>query len=154
VRFFFLSISLCVLASTYAQKPKYLSLEALGSGGLASLNYEQGIIDKDIFDMHFRTGLSFAPIDKNNGTAIIFPLMVHGLLGSGNHKLDLGLGQALTVTTRGSFFLRMPASVGYRFEPIDKRYYLRASYTPIVSYLFNFQWEHWGGLTFGYRLTK
>lgn len=132
----------------------YLSAELAGSAGVGSLNFETTMLIRNPVDLVFRAGLSFAPIDKNNGTAIIFPVMVHMLLGKADHKLDVGLGQAFSVTTRGSLFARMPFSVGYRFEPVEKRYYLRAAYTPIISYLFNFQWEHWGGITFGYRITK
>ena len=66
-----------------------------------------------------RTGISGTYIDKNNGAGIIFPVMVHGIYGK-KHGLDLGIGQALTLTTRGSFFLRAPLSVGYRFEPNRK----------------------------------
>ena len=74
------------------------------------------------------------------GLAPIFPAMIHAQFGKSNHKADIGLGQAFTVTTRGSLFSRMPISCGYRFEPKNKRYYVRASYTPIISYLYNFQW--------------
>lgn len=150
--FFLIVFSLSI--SAFSQKSKYLSFEVAGSGGLGSLNYENAFFESEKMDLHFRAGLSFAPVDKNNGIGIVFPLMVHTILGAGNHKADIGLGQTFTITTKGSFFVRMPFSVGYRFEPAEKRYYLRASYTPIISYLFNFQWENWAGLTFGYRLTK
>ncbi len=137
-----------------SQKRNYLSFEALGSGGFGSLNFEHQLFEGNFTDVHFRSGLSFFPIDKNNGTAIVFPLMIHGIFGEKKHKLDVGIGQSLSVTTRGSLFLRMPFSVGYRIEPDEKRYYFRVSYTPIISYIYNFQWENWGGLTFGYKLTK
>lgn len=153
-RFLFCLLLISISLNGGAQKHKYVSFELAGSGGLGSVNYEQAVLDNEKFDLHFRAGFSFAPIDKNNGTALIFPVMLHGLLFEGPHKLDVGLGLTFTVTTRGSLYSLMPFSCGYRFEPTDKRYYLRASYTPIISYLFEFQWQHWGGLTYGYRITK
>lgn len=150
----FIFLFCVVSAHSWSQKNNYLSFELLGSGGLGSLNFEHQFFDRDKTDLIFRSGLSFMPIDKNNGTAVIFPLMVHSVFGEGNFKADVGLGQTLTVTTKGQFFFRMPFSAGMRFEPQDKRYYLRLSYTPIISYIYNFQWEHWGGFTYGFKLTK
>lgn len=135
-------------------KPLTLSIEAGGSGGLGSLNLERDFKRTEKWTFLWRTGLSYTPIDKNNGGGIIFPLMVHGLIGQNSHKLDLGIGQGITITTRGQFFARTPVVVGYRFQPADKSYYLRVAYTPLVSYLFDFQFQHWGGITFGYTFKK
>lgn len=139
---------------SYGQKDNYLSLELAGSGGFGSLNFEHSFLKRDAFDLQYRIGFSLAPVDKNNGTAIVFPLMIHGIYGEKSHKLDLGVGLAYTVTTRLAMYLKSPLSVGYRFEPVDKNYYLRLAYTPIVGYLVDFQWQHWGGFTFGYKLKK
>lgn len=126
-------------------------LELGGSGGFASFNYEWNFASQQRIRWMLRMGISGTYIDKNNGAGIIFPVMAHGIYGK-KHGLDLGIGQALTLTTRGSFFLRTPLSVGYRFEPNRKRMFYRISYAPIVSYLVDFQWEHWGGITIGYKL--
>lgn len=128
-----------------------LYFELGGSGGFGSINYEWNFHSSERIRWMLRTGLSGTYIDKNNGAGIIFPVMVHGVYGN-THGLDVGIGQAFTITTRGSFFLRAPVSVGYRFEPKEKRMFYRFSYTPIVSYLLDFQWEHWGGITIGYKL--
>lgn len=134
-------------------KKRFASFELAGSGGLASFNYETSIKKFHFSDLYFRVGLSASPIDRNNGTAIVFPLMVHFVYGQSKHKLDLGLGQTISITTRGAFFVRMPASIGYRIEPDDKKYFWRFSYTPIISYLVDFQWQHWGGISFGIKLN-
>jgi len=160
--FFFLMF----VNSSFTQRDKYVSFELAGSGGLASFNYELSLFkkprirttfetstkEKFKYKFNWRFGISVAPIDKNNGVALVFPIMVHGVFGQKQHKLDVGIGQAITITTKGNFFFIMPASIGYRFQPIDKRYYLRLSYTPIISYLVNFQWQNWAGITFGYKL--
>lgn len=140
--------------NSYSQFDRYLSFELLGSGGIASFNFEKTFYQKNKLKLNYRIGFSAMPIDKNNGDALIFPLMVHAVLGEKAHKLDVGLGQSITITTKLNGFILMPMSFGYRFEPTDKRYYLRASYTPLISYLVDRQWQHWGGLTYGFKLKQ
>ncbi|MDD3741623.1 MAG: hypothetical protein PHH30_10305 [Bacteroidales bacterium] len=130
----------------------YVSLEVGGSGGLGSINYENTFITKSNFSGYYRVGFSFAPIDKNNGVALIFPLMIHELIGSSDHKIDLGIGPSLSITTKGNVFTLMAISAGYRFQPQNKNYYIRIAYTPIVSFMVDFQVQHWAGLCFGYKI--
>lgn len=165
----FILVFIAAATSVRAQKERSLSFELAGSGGFGSLNFEKNIylksenepivdelmVPKKVgFRMDMRYGFSFTPVDKNNGVVLIFPIMLHAVKSKGNHGLDLGLGQTISITTRGRFFVMMPASIGYRFQPLDKKYYLRFSYTPIISYLIDFQYQHWGGITFGYRLKS
>ncbi len=138
-----------------------------GSGGLASINYEKplwipsdygvkrdncGPLKSSRYFLAWRFGFSVMPIDKNNGVALIFPVMVNWIYGCGNHKLEIGAGLATTVTTRLSFYFKSPLVLGYRFEPMDKRCFMRVSYTPIVGWWFDYQWQHWGGISIGYKL--
>ncbi len=143
-----------IVATPQLKLPKRQNLyfELGGSGGFGSINYEN-IFAHRYPKLRFllRPGLSFTPIDKNNGFALIFPVMVHGIYGI-NHCLDVGLGQTFTITSKGQFFFRAPLSVGYRLEPKESRMFYRFSYTPIVSYLFDRQWEHWGGISIGYKI--
>lgn len=133
------------------QHPKSLYIELGGSGGFGSFNYESTFGEGYVSRWMFRAGISGTFIDKNNGAVFIFPVMIHWVYGK-NHGLDLGIGQALSITTRGKLFLRTPLSIGYRLEPESSRFFYRVSYTPIVSYLVDFQWEHWGGISIGYKL--
>jgi hypothetical protein len=137
-----------------AQEQNYFSFELAGSGGLASLNYEHTVLDRTKLDLNMRYGFSFAPIDKNNGAVLIFPIMLHFLIGENAHKLDLAAGQTISITTKGSPFIAAPLAIGYRFQPLDKKYFFRCSYTPIVSYLIDFQWQNWAGITFGYHFNR
>lgn len=170
--FYLTAFALFILAisnTSLAQKERSLSFELAGSGGFGSINFEKNIYLKSEnepivdelmspkkigFKLDMRYGFSFTPVDKNNGVVLIFPIMLHAVKSKGNHGLDMGLGQTVSITTRGRFFIMMPASIGYRFQPLDKKYYLRFSYTPIISYLIDFQYQHWGGITFGYRLKS
>lgn len=131
---------------------KNIYLELGGSGGFASFNFEWIFAHRNRkIRWLLRPGFSVSPIDKNNGVALIFPVMVHGIYGK-HHCLDIGVGQTITITTRGQFFFRAPVSIGYRLEPKESRMFYRFSYTPIVSYLFDQQWEHWGGISIGYKI--
>ena len=149
-----LFVLFCLTFSTniFGQKSRFVSLELGGSGGIASLNYEKEIWEREVLDLSLRFGFSFVPIDRNNGTVFIFPIMIHGIFGHSAHKFDTGIGQTLSFTSKGALFFRAPLSLGYRFQPIGRRYFFRVAYTPIVSYLVDFQWEHWAGLTFGLRI--
>lgn len=145
--------------SAFAQedKSRALFLEVGGSGGLGSINYEASLFPSLRTDLHrntWRAGFSVAPIDRNNGSALVFPIMINSLIGKKSHLLELGLGQGITVTTKGSFFMLTTAAVGYRFKPKEKPWFFRATYTPLVSYLVDFQVQQWGGLSIGYRFSK
>lgn len=129
-------------------------LEVAGSGGLGSINFEQSFYKKKIIDLTWRAGLSIAPIDKNNGTGIVFPLMINTLLGKTSHKAEIGLGQGITVTTRGSIFTLTTAVLGYRYQSSEKPWFYRVGYTPLISYLVDFQVQHWGGISVGYTFKN
>ncbi len=138
----------------YAEKNMYLSLELAGIGGLGSINIEKNFLQINKLNLGWRAGFSLAPIDSNNGTALIFPVMLQAKWGGPVHSLEFSAGQALTVTTKGSVFILMPLSLGYRLEPAGKNYFLRVAYTPLVSWLLDWQWQHWGGISFGYRIGQ
>lgn len=125
-------------------------IEIGGNGGLGSINYESPFLLKDNCALTWRAGLSFAPIDKNNGTAIVFPLMVNSIIGSNAHKLELGVGQGLSITTKGSAYILGTALIGYRYQPKNKNIFYRIGYTPLISYLVDFQWQNWAGISIGY----
>lgn len=135
-------------------KKKSFFFELAGSGGLGSFNYEKEIYKKKITEFTFRLGFSIAPIDKNNGAGLVFPIMVNALVGKNAHKFEAGIGQGITITTRGSFFILATAVIGYRYQHPDKKWFYRISYTPLISYLVDFQIQHWGGLSIGYTFNK
>ncbi len=161
----------CAIAQdvyTFAIDEKNIFLELGGSGGLGSINYERTLWDvqgqrkirdncggkpiaKHVFT--WRAGFGTSPIDKNNGWVLVFPAMVNVVYGLGNHKLEAGAGIALSVTTKGGFYMKSPAMIGYRFSPEDKRYFLRVNYTPIIGWWFDYQWQHWAGISLGYHLS-
>jgi hypothetical protein len=150
----FLSGSGILLAQNSTEKRKSLFFELAGSGGLGSINYESTFLKRPKLEATWRLGLSFAPIDKNNGVGIVFPIMANALLGENAHKLELGLGQGITITTKGNFFLLTTAAIGYRYQSLNKNWFYRATYTPLISYIIDRQLQHWGGLSIGYTFKN
>jgi hypothetical protein len=139
-------------AQEITPKQRTIFLELGGSAGLASFNYEKEFKSYPNLSLRFRSGFSYAPIDKNNGSSLISPLMIQGLIGKKNHKLELGIGQGITITTRLHFFSLTTPAIGYRFESPESNWIFRASYTPLISYLIDFQYQHWAGLSVGFKL--
>ena len=66
---------------------------------------------------------------KSNGVGLVFPLMINARFGEGTSKLDMGLGQGVTITTKGAFFMLTTAAVGYRYQKETSPWYFKASYT-------------------------
>lgn len=147
-------ISVLTYGQTDTNKRKSVFFEIAGSGGVGSFNYEKLFFKKNNTEFTWRAGLSFAPIDKNNGTGIVFPLMINTLIGENSHKLELGLGQGITITTKGSFFALTTAAIGYRYQSENKKWFYRVTYTPLISYLVDFQIQQWGGVSIGYTFNK
>ena len=102
----------------------------------------------------WRAGLSFSPVDRNNGNAIIFPLMINSLIGKSKNKIEFGIGQGISFTTKGSFFALALADIGYRRQNPDKRFFYRITYTPLISYIVDLQVQLWFGLSIGYNIRK
>lgn len=143
-----------VYSQSDSQGEDKLFLEIAGSGGVGSFNYEWTFAKKIYSEYTLRLGISLAPIDKNNGVSFIFPIMLNTLIGKSAHKVELGLGQGLTITTKGNLFSLTTLVAGYRFQPEAKNWFLRVSYTPLVSYLYDFQVQQWAGVSFGFKLRK
>lgn len=129
-------------------------LEIGGSGGLGSINIEKGIFQKNNIDITGRFGFSLAPIDNNNGMGFVFPILAHGLIGNQQHKAEFGLGQGLTVTTKGHFFLLTTPTLGYRYFSKKSGWFYRLSYTPLISYILDFQYQNWAGISIGYSFKN
>jgi hypothetical protein len=151
--FLLLLISNTSFGQTYAKR-KSVFFEIAGSGGIGSINYEKLLCKKNNIEYTGRLGFSIAPIDKNNGIGLVFPFMVNSIFGKHSHKLELGIGQGLTVTTKGSFFLLTIPTIGYRYQNEKKKMFYRVTYTPLISCLIDFQVQQWAGISIGCTLNN
>lgn len=148
-------IILALIFSSFTIKAQEsLYLEGAGHGGIGSINFEGPIKKWDKLSLHYRMGMSFVPIDANNGVNFIFPLLIGGLYGEKNMKFEFGLGQTPAVTTQGAFYSRLPILTGVRFDNPEKLLYYKIAYTPIVNYITDRQWLHWFGAGIGLKLEK
>lgn len=145
--------SLMTYGQTASLRQNNVFFELGGSGGIGSINVEKFISSRNRLRLNWRMGLSLAPIDKNNGTGIVFPIMVNALIGKNAHCLEMGVGQGLTITTKGSLFALTTVAVGYRHQSKSEKWFYRVTYTPLISYLVDLQIQQWGGLSIGYTLT-
>lgn len=142
-------------------------IEAGGSGGLGSVNYEYWFpprINTVIAESHgadeaisynryvLRGGIGLSPVDRNNGWVIVMPMMANLVWGrhTSPHRIEIGGGIAPSITTKGAWYIKSPLVLGYRWNPYDKRVIFRAGYTPIVGWLVDYQWQHWFGVSFGW----
>jgi hypothetical protein len=136
------------------QKRKSLFFELAGSGGVGSFNFEKAFLKKKNTDFTWRVGLSLAPIDRNNGVGIVFPVMINTMTGKSAHKLEVGIGQGITVSTKGQFFALTTPAIGYRYQPETKNVFYRVTYIPLISYLVDLQVQQWGGISIGYSFKN
>ncbi len=136
------------------EKKRAVFFELGGSGGFGSVNYEQSFYNIKNTELNWRLGFSMTPIDRNNGIGLVFPIMVNALIGERSHKLELGLGQGITISTKGSFFALTTGVVGYRYQTNSSPWFYRVSYAPLISYILDFQVQHWGGLSIGYAFKS
>lgn len=123
-------------------------VELGGSGGLFSVNHELVMVQGEKFALTRRIGLSFMPIDANNGVNLIVPAALMGRFGQDRHFAELGLGLGSSFTTEGAFFMRGLFIAGYRHHTAGPLFF-RLSYTPLMSIFYDFQWEHWVGVSIG-----
>ena len=122
-----------------------------GSAGVGSFNYEHSLIEKEWYQLRWSAGLSVFPSDKNNGIVFVIPTLLHWLVGKTESKAEIGIGQALSVTTKASGFSMLTPFIGYRYQHPRYRWIYRVTYTPIISYLVQYQYQHWFGLSVGYQ---
>lgn len=137
-------------------KPLSVYLELGGAAGIASLNIEQTFSDHGTIHLAYRLGLSGFPIDRNNGFVLVIPAGIHVIAGDKEkgHNLDLSLGQNLSITTKRKAHLMTTLGLGYRYQQRKKPWFFRIAYTPMISYLLAFQYQHWAGMTLGYSLNR
>lgn len=100
----------------------------------------------------YRIGLSGFPIDRNSGMVFVLPFALQARWGTGPHKLEAAMGFSLSFTTRVKVFSQAIPAIGYRYQADDKRIFYKITYTPLISFWFNWQYQHWAGITIGYDL--
>lgn len=170
-----LSMIAALSCTAVAQSPtsrNSIYVELLGNGLLYSCNYDH--LFTESFGM--RVGVGYFPYHEVSlGT---LPLLGYYLIGSGSHKIELGLGVCVVLQPeyQGFSWMSAPddqvegnsvlgtATLGYRYQPADGGFVFRAGVTPFfgnfrrdksTSYYVSeyenvFKAQLWGGISFGY----
>ncbi len=140
-----------------ARNAVYLEVGGIGSYG--SLNYERLVLVKSNLSLGLRIGFSSYRLkDFTNefNPDLIIPLAISGLYGK-QHKLEVGLGQAMTSIVRANpsnfeaereLDLHANFIIGYRYQKEKGGLLIRMAYTPIIEFYKNYR--HWAGLSIGY----
>jgi hypothetical protein len=146
---FALALSLTLAQRLTAQSTRLVRannsayLEIVGNGGQASINFERAIGDR----MGLRFGWGnwsdeesddFAELKRSYN---VWPIMLHGLLLSGQHHVELGGGVLLGNANVDSTLFAgsqssshsvadLEALIGYRRQPLGSGFVVRAGITP------------------------
>ncbi|MCF8368825.1 MAG: hypothetical protein K9G76_07255 [Bacteroidales bacterium] len=134
-------------------------IEALGTGGYGSINYE-GIwpVVKNL-KIAGRAGMGIyhlTDFSLSFNPDVNIPLSINGLYGNTNN-LELGFGQTLSNTVKAGFSNGKPTrefnihanfTIGYRYQKEKGGLIFRICYSPIIE--FYKYYRHWGGISIGY----
>ena len=139
---------------TIQKKLRYLYLEGGGNGGLYSLNYEGIAIPllktyPNSFNISWNAGFSLLPF---SGRAVVdFPVSIAyvAYMHAGKFGAELGTGQTLILDLGGGKGGTIRGTFRYGIRYRNKKYCWRITYTPFYSYINNFQFEHWFGISYG-----
>lgn len=163
--FLLLSLAISPLSLVHAQEDvigptefarNSIFVELGGNGILYSLNYDYKFANH----ISGRIGGMFATLrDENSDERIgllLLPTMVNYLIGSGNSRIELGLGllwgyangELDDVGSFSGFGLGGATStIGYRLQPVEGGFNFRVALTPFVT---SDGFQFWGGLGFGF----
>lgn len=121
-----------------------------GMGGIYSLSWERGIGKQNWF---IQPGMAVYGTGKYR--LLIFPVIVKKTFGAHAHKLETGIGQGITFAFGQGFqvFPRGILDIGWRYQKENSPWIFRACYTPMISYIADLQYQHWGGISLGYQLN-
>lgn len=134
-------------------------LEAAGTGGFGSINYERLVASKNKWQMALRSGLSTYNLrDFTNAfnPDLVLPMSLLGRYGK-NHHFELGFGHTTTfiVQTNQSTWkpertahLHAHLILGYRYQKEQGGPMVRLSYTPLLEFYNHLR--HWGGISLGH----
>lgn len=138
--FFIFLISYCSQSQDeFAKNAVYLELA--GNGGAYSLNYERAFSPK----LLLRVGFASWSVTQDFGGEIsrtTIPVMLNSLFGSGNHKIEGGLGVMLgsekhtgneVVPKSKENIFALTGTAGYRYQKPSGGIIFRAGLTPFLN---------------------
>lgn len=145
-----LLLSLVVVSNdSISQVDKAITIELGGNGGFYSLNFENSLSSNNA--LGYRLGVSMLPLSNASGPVVTIPTLLQYSVDSKNKSYDFGIGQSFSI--HSGIYSYITANLGYK-RKMSKDFFIKASYTPLVSYLYRFQYQNHFGLTIGKKLNK
>lgn len=131
-----------------------LNAEVGGNGGIYSFNFQRHLPNRFKLPLHLSAGLSVFP--RGSIFTLTVPVSInYQLTHRGTNAFVFGTGQTLILSNSKGGSIRGTFRIGYRWKFLKKSaWYLEAAYTPFYSYIYNFQWDNWVGVSFGYYLNS
>lgn len=165
MRKFSLSFVLSVMLSfTNSAISQQLLTSIAGKAGFYTLEYQQLFLKDKKLQVYAGIGVSGFAVDQR--ATIVLPFTVGCQQRWNTWEAFAGLGfspnfsyyyQAFSVGTSPSrmrFYSRSFVELGVRRYFSNECFSLGLSYTPLISFIENFQWEHWGAITLGYHFKN
>ncbi len=132
-------------------------IEALGAGGLGSLNYERITFRKSGFQIGIRLGVAvnkFKDFKNKFNPDFAFPITANFAYGSA-FKGEINIGTTYTNTVSADNTLQIQRSTamhgivaaGFRYQPKHSGLFFRTGYSPILEKFTRLR--HWGYLSIG-----
>lgn len=140
-----------------------ISISAGGKGGFYTLEYQQFFRKEKPFELYAGLGLSGFAVDQR--ATIVVPIsfgvqrkvekwdFFSGIGFSPNWTYYYQAFSAGTSPSRFRWYSRLFLEFGARRYFSNPHFSLAVSYTPLLSVVENFQWEHWGAFTFAYHFN-
>ncbi|MEE9371524.1 MAG: hypothetical protein V3V00_00560 [Saprospiraceae bacterium] len=141
----------CISVLSYGQHKSVIYLELLGNGRFYSVNYDTRFLADRNTGWGARIGVSMYTIPETE-YVITMPLLINYMRGNNGHYLEAGFGTVFKAVVDNTFFnVGGTISLGYRWQPPDKKILLKVNWTPILSSdLFA---PYWGGMSIGWQLN-
>lgn len=129
---------------------KSLHFELGGSGGFWSVSAERSL---GRHNWYLQYGLSYIPTGTQH--VLTVPVLLKKTFGQKSHRLETGIGQGFSLALGNGlkFFPRGLLEIGWRYQQENSPWIFRVLYTPIISYLVDMQYQHWGGIGIGYQIN-
>lgn len=126
-----------------------------GNGGIYSISYEREFSWFIPGQLRWRAGVCVFPRDQL--WTLTLPASIIKTFNKGKNCFVFGAGQTLILSNKKGGYLRGNFRIGYRrsfncFRKATFQPYVEFAYTPFYSYRYNFQWDNWLGLSFGWRI--
>lgn len=128
--------------------PQSFFVELGGNALYYSINYDRRFAKK----YSFRGGVSVVP--HSFSTTVSVPVMVNYLAGRDKNFFEIGLGVSLMINLSEGSEVVPTATIGYRYQPVDKRFLFRAGFTPFFQSIYYAPFLPWLGVSFGYTLKR